>query len=157
MLTYQKLPLQRPNLTNNLDHKQETTTMAAEPKKVTEKEFLYLGLKAASNGRSDRWKRKQYASQVTDFCSNYTVHPRALAKIWHALRTTPFANDRIDGSVKPEHILVVYRWLTKYESEAELNSHSGYGAVAIRSWCKNLTQCIAWLRKVYVSSLICKC
>jgi len=67
------------------------------------------------------------SSQVADFVSTYSVHPKALASIWHDLHTTPLLELRFDDTVQPEHILVVYRWLKSYETEKELRSSYGYG------------------------------
>ena len=66
------------------------------------------------------------SSHVADFVSTYSVHPKALASIWHDLHTTPLLELRFDDTVQPEHILVVYRWLKSYETEKELRSSYGY-------------------------------
>ena len=121
----------------------------------TEQQFLHLGLSLRSNGNSDRWKRIQLKSQVENFTSTYMIHPRALATLWHDLQTTTVAEARIAESVRPEHILVVYRWLTSYESEKALNTLFGYGKKAIRAWCKDITHSIALLRQIKVS--LCHC
>ena len=67
------------------------------------------------------------------------------------LQTTPFIEDRIDDSIEPEHLLLVYRWLKAYESEKDLDAHYHYVEKKIRQWCKELTLKIAGLRKVKVS------
>ena len=86
----------------------------------TEEQFLFRGLELRSNDNSDRWKKTMKSSQVADFVSTYSVHPKALASIWHDLHTTPLLELRFDDTVQPEHILVVYQWLKSYETEKEL-------------------------------------
>ena len=90
------------------------------------------------------------SSQIEKFVVVFSVHPRALARIWVDLHTTPFVEDRIDGDVKPEHILVVYRWLNSYESEKELHTAFHFGEVSIGLWCRDITQKIAALRQLKV-------
>lgn len=112
--------------------------------------FLDLGLQLKSNGSSDRWKNHQKTSKIEQFLSCYGVHPLALSHIWVSLQTTPFAGDRIDDSVKPEHLIVVYRWLKSYESEKELDATFHFGEKNIRRFCRELTHKVACLRKIKV-------
>ena len=116
----------------------------------SEAQFLQLGLKLRSNGNSSRWQTAKYMRQLELFQSAYTVHPRALTNIWIDLQTNPFEYNRIDASTKPEHLLLVYRWLSLYETEKDLSQTYGFGEKSIRRWCKDLTQKIAALRKIKI-------
>lgn len=126
------------------------TTAVVRP--FSEDEFIDLGLNLRRNGLSGRQGRKlKRESQVTNFRSSYTVHPAAIAAIWLDLQTTPFIEYRIDPSIEPSHLLLVYRWLSKYESEKDLHNTYGYPEKDIRHTCRDLTRKIAALKKIKVS------
>jgi hypothetical protein len=121
----------------------------------TPDEFLELGLKLRSNGIGNGGQigaggRKKKATQLHEFRSVYGTVPSVLSLIWSDLQTTPFEDDRIDVHIKPEHFLLVYRWLKSYESETELHTSFGMGEKTIRSHCLKITQKIALLRKIKV-------
>lgn len=118
--------------------------------RLSEEEFVELGLSLRCNGINQNWQRNSYKSQVADFRSVYGIHPKALAAIWKDLHTSPFIEDRIDPKVDPEHILLVYRWLKSYESERELRTNMGYPEKKIRGWCETITEKVALLRRLKV-------
>ena len=124
--------------------------MALPYRPFTENEFLYLGLELRSNGRSNRWKTVKLESQIVNFQAAYTAHPKTLAAIWHDLQMTPLLELRIDASIKPDHMLLAYRWLTAYESEKDINVTYGYGEKSIRKACRDVTAKIAALRKIKI-------
>ena len=113
-----------------------------------EEQFLHCGL--GFRFQNDSWKRRKPDSQVAEFVGEFGVHPKALAAIWKDLQLARFMELRIDESVKPEHLLVVHRWLKAYESEASLRRNFGFGEHSIRTWLKDITLKIAGLRKMKV-------
>lgn len=99
---------------------------------------------------TDYWRKLKLDKRTSEFVNEYTVHPRALAAIWRDLNTSRFAELRIDGTVKPEHLLLVYRWLSAYESEKKLRRSFDFGEHQIREKCRVITSKIAALRKIKV-------
>lgn len=143
---------QRPMLTTTMAEPVVAAAVAGQS--LSPEEFLHLRLDLASNGKCDNWKKWKVSSKITHFQSVYTAHPEALAQIFDLLQTNPFVNDRIDESTRPEHLLLVYRWFTKYESVKELHAHFGFGEVLIRSLCKDLPNKVALLRKILVRTSV---
>ena len=119
----------------------------------SDNEFIELGLQLRSNGNSQRWRRLQGSSKITHFQRSYTAHPAAIAAVWKDLQTTPFLDARIDNTVQPMHLLIVYRWMSSYESEKDLYNTYGVPEKIIRDMCREITLKIARLRKIKVMSL----
>ena len=114
----------------------------------TADKFLLLGLGIAC--KTDTWKRWKESSKVEEFVNECGVHPRAVAQIWDALRTTPFEEDRIDESIRPLYLLIAYRWIKRYESVKELKKKYGLGEVRIRWICKTVPAAVAKLRRLKI-------
>jgi hypothetical protein len=116
----------------------------------SEDEFVNLGLEMRGNATAKGWKNLKHSSQIDLFKSTYGPHPLAVSLIWMDLQRSPFQADRIDDSVEPKHLLVMYRWLKSYESEKELYSNFGFPVKNIRKWCDDLSKKVALLRKIKV-------
>lgn len=115
-------------------------------------EFLNLGLE--NRCKTDAWKRRNHESRNREFVVDFGIHPRALEVVWLNLQQTPFVNFRIDASVKPLHLLVVYRWFKGYEPASSLRRSFGICENIIRDICKDLPYKIAAIRKLKVSGNI---
>ena len=136
---------------NNKTKTMATSAFADKYRPFSSTEFLHLGLEMCC--KTDNWKRQEVGSQTDDFISVYNVHPRALAAIWKDLQITPYTKDRVDNSVLPEHVLVVYRWLTSYQGTKTLRTLTGYGEGSLRKWFKETPEKIAALRKIKVGAI----
>ena len=117
----------------------------------SQEEFIDLGLKLRSNGTSEGWRRLTQKSKLEHFRSAYTAHPAAIAAVWIDLQRTPFVEDRINESILPAHLLLVYRWLGAYESEKDLNNTYGIPEKKIRELCRSVTFKLSCLKKLKVS------
>lgn len=71
------------------------------------------------------------------------------------MQTNPFVDDRIDKGITPDDLLIVYRWMSAYESEKDLYNTYGMPEKRIRYLCKEITQKIAALRKLKVRRSFC--
>ena len=130
-------------------------TMAAAPqiRHFSEEDFLLRGLSLRCNGEPRRRKKLPNQSMIIEFQSVYGPHPGTIAAIWVDLQTTPNVADRIDESVTPDELLLVYRWFKGYESAFELKTTYQYPVKHIRNICRDLTYKLARLRKLKVRDL----
>lgn len=115
----------------------------------TAQQFLNRGLEIKCSGQLDL-RRFGNEAILRKFKSFFTIDPAVMSQIWHDLQTTPF--DPINEKIIPEHLLMVYCWLTSYDSEDKLNSSFGFPVKqVIRVVLESLTKKVAALRQVKVS------
>ena len=138
----------KPAVINNTNMAQQ----GAAPRVFTEDQFIELGLTIDYKGKDNLWRSNKKSRQIEKFRSSYRVHPKALERVWYYTQSTPYTEDRIDGSIQPVHFLVVYRWMNTYESELELHKHFGMPEQTVRYCCRFITEKIAALKKIVVSN-----
>jgi hypothetical protein len=113
------------------------------------KDFLALGFELRGY---HTWEGHSASSQEESFRSVYGTNSKVLEVIWRDLQRTPFVDCRIDTAItKPIHLLLTYRWMKSYESEAELHTSFNLSEKTISKHIQIAVGKVALLRKIKVS------
>lgn len=117
-------------------------------------EFLELGFVVRGFAN---WRGQSKASQVRDFRGLYGTSPEVLSIIWERLRSTDNPQAKLAKHETPKHLLLLYRWIKRMETEVELRTQFEWSLEKIRKAIRRMAKCVATILEGMVSRKTCFC
>lgn len=116
-----------------------------------EDDFLTLGFRVRG---FDGWQNHNHDGKMKLFRSLYGTSPMILSLVWQELRFTDITEAQITLNTKPIHLLLLYRWMRAYETEAELKTQFNMGVQTIQNWIREMATKVSRLRQLLVRALM---
>ncbi len=99
--------------------------------RITDEEFMAIGLEAAGY---KRWGRCKPKTNLRNFRAHYGCCPKSCENMWMDLQLSPNQECRIEPNANPKLLLLGIRFLWRYETEKELCSRFDMSEPTVRKW-----------------------
>lgn len=109
--------------------------------------FLLLGFQLRD---FKGYEKVNLEAQRAYFKSLYGPSLAIMSMIWQELLHADLEHVTVDKYTKPIHLLLYFRWLRSYKTEAELRTMFNIGEETLRKWIRIMAKNVSALRAITV-------